>query len=52
MASINNFYLIYYVWQKVLKVSTNLRIHKNIKAIQIILSAEVVGKESFVHGAI
>jgi len=35
-------------WQRVLKVSINHPIPKNIKEIQIILYAEVVGKESFV----
>jgi len=35
-------------WRKVLKVSTNHPTQKNIKATQITLSAEAVGKESFV----
>jgi hypothetical protein len=51
-AFINNFYLIYYVWQKVSRVNTNHHFLASIRAIPTTLYAEVVGNASFVDGVI
>ena len=48
--SINNFYRIYYVWQKVIRVNINLLFLKNTRVIQTILFAEAHGREDFVGG--